>query len=65
MIQSQFFSSNFFSECLTKSLVSAANPIVNLGLKELCFEMFDNISIFFSKNKFRLSFFLFFDFDNF
>ena len=46
-IQSQFFSSNFFKELLTKSLVSAANPIVNFGLNELCLEILASISIFF------------------
>ena len=38
-IQSQFFSSNFLLEFLSKFIVSAANPITSLGLNKLFFDV--------------------------
>ena len=35
IIQSQFFSDNFFKELFLRELVSAAKPITNFGLSEL------------------------------
>ena len=38
IIQSQFFEFSFFKELISKSFVSAENPITILGRKELCLE---------------------------
>tara|TARA_B100000700_G_scaffold27979_1_gene26715 strand:- start:471 stop:590 length:120 start_codon:yes stop_codon:yes gene_type:complete len=35
IIQSQFFSDNFFKEFFLREFVSAAKPITNFGLREL------------------------------
>ena len=47
-IQSQCFFKSFSFACFRVFSVSAANPITNLGLSELCFDKYSNISSFFS-----------------